>query len=96
MVDKGTAHQVQSYRELALVLAALLGLTTLTVTVSRWDLGVFRIWTAIFIAACKATLVLYFFMKLGRAGKVIGYTFTITIVLLAIFISFIFFDIAYR
>ncbi len=91
-----TVEKLQSYRELALVLGALLVLTAVTVTASRLDLGPLRVWVALLIAAAKATLVLIFFMQIKKAGRAVTYTFAITIVTLAIFISFIFFDIAYR
>lgn len=79
-----------------MVLVGLLCLTAITVAVSRLNLGVFRIWTALLIAAGKATLVLYFFMRMKSAGKAVLYTFAIAIITLATFISWIFFDIPYR
>ena len=91
----GEQHK-ESYRELALVLLALLALTAVTVTVSRINLGGLRIATALTIAAVKATIVLIFFMHMRNAGRVVAVTFVITLVILAIFIGFIFFDIAYR
>ncbi len=96
MTDKGKYNRVESYRDLALVLAALLMLTAITVTVSRMDLGGLRIVAALTIASMKATLVLIFFMHMRKAGKVVAITFISTLIILAIFVGFIFFDIAYR
>jgi len=84
------------YRALALVLAAVLCLTAVTVAVSYLDLGAFKITAALTIAAAKATLVLLFFMGIGKTGKAIPITFITTIVILAVFIGLLFFDIAYR
>ncbi len=84
------------YLTLALVLAALLCFTALTVAVSFLDLGAFKITAALSIAAVKATLVLLFFMGIGRASKAVPITFITTIVILAVFIGLLFFDIAYR
>lgn len=90
---KGYAHP---YRPLALAIAALLCLTALTVSLSRFDLGALKIAAALTIAAVKATLVLLVFMRIGKTGKAVPISFIATIIILAIFIGFIFFDIAYR
>ena len=92
---KKTDHTL-SYGKLVLVLVCLLLLTAITVAVSRFDLGSLNIWAAVLIAAMKASLVLVFFMELKEEGRPIVRTFIITVVLLAIAIGFIFWDVAFR
>jgi len=95
MEAKGT-DQHQTYRELAMVLMALLCLTAITVYVSRIEAGFLKIPVALTIASAKTSLVLIYFMHMKMAGKAVLITFLVTIVTLAVFIGFIFFDIAYR
>ncbi|OHD67431.1 MAG: hypothetical protein A2W19_03105 [Spirochaetes bacterium RBG_16_49_21] len=95
MSDKNT-ESFYSYRGLALILAALLCLTALTIAVSRIDLGPFKIWASLLISAAKSALVLIFFMQIGRMGRAVAVTFIVTLSILAIFIGFIFFDIEFR
>ena len=90
------SNHMLSYRKLFLVLSILLVLTALTVTVSRFDLGALNIWIALGVAAGKCSLVLLFFMNLRKEGRPIVVSFLITIVLLAIAIGFIFWDVAFR
>jgi len=49
---------------LAVTLAALLGLTFLTVAATWADLGALSLWVALLIAVTKATLVVLYFMHL--------------------------------
>jgi cytochrome c oxidase subunit 4 len=95
MEEHAGGHR-QSFLQLALVLAALLALTALSITVSRLDTGSLRILTALSVAAVKTSLVLAFFMHMRQAGRAVAVTFLVTIIILAIFIGFTFFDIAYR
>lgn len=95
MEDSGKENGL-SYPRLALVCAALLCLTALTVWVSRQNLGSMKIAAALSIASVKATLVLLFFMNVRRAGTAVPIAFIATIMILAVLIIFIFFDIAYR
>ena len=74
----------------------LLALTALTITISRIDLGVFNIWAALSIAGAKCSLVLLFFMELKGEGRPIVISFLITVVLLAVVVGFIFWDVAFR
>ena len=53
------------------IFVALLGLTALTVLVSYVDLGPFSTPLALLIAACKATLVILYFMHLREASPLI-------------------------
>jgi len=81
---------------LALVLAGLLVLTTITVAVSTIELGPLKIFAALLIASVKSTLVLFYFMELGHAGRLVKISFVGTILVLACFIGFLFFDVAFR
>jgi cytochrome c oxidase subunit IV len=96
LIERNKNNYEETYRELALVLAALLALTAITVTVSRINLGAFKIAASLTIASVKATIVLIFFMHIRQAGRAIVIAFIVTLVILAIFIGFTFFDIAYR
>ncbi len=85
-----------SYGKLLVVLFLLLVLTTFTVLVSRIDLGALNTWVAMLIAGSKASLVVLFFMHLKYEGKLVKYSFLATLMALAIIISFIFWDVAFR
>jgi cytochrome c oxidase subunit 4 len=93
---KNETEKSHPYRLLVLALAALLCLTILTVTVAQFNIGPLKIVSALTIASVKATIVLLLFMRIGKTGKAVPIAFVATIVILAIFIGFIFFDIAYR
>lgn len=95
-MDASDTYCGLSVGRLALVLAGLLCLTAATVAVARHDTGYLKIAVALAIAAAKACLVLFFFMGLGHAGRAISVALVVTLVILAIFIGFIFFDVAYR
>ena len=95
-MEEHTPDAGLSYGRLALVLAGLLCLTALTVAASRFNTGFLKAGVALAIATAKACLVLFFFMRLGAAGRAVARTLVITIAVLAIFIGFIFFDVAYR
>lgn len=94
VTDKDT-HSL-SYKSLAMVLAALLLLTAVTVAVSYYDFGIFNVPLALAIATTKATLVLLFFMHLRWEGPLINLSFIGTVSFLAIMIGFTFWDVAYR
>ncbi|MDB4433299.1 cytochrome C oxidase subunit IV family protein [bacterium] len=95
MIEASNGH-IQSYKRLLAVLALLLTLTGVTVTVSRIELGALNIWMAIAIASIKSAFVLLFFMHLRYEGRVIRITFLSTICILAVLISFLFWDISFR
>lgn len=84
------------YKTLALVLGALLVLTGVTVGASYVDMGWGNVWIALFIASCKATLVLVIFMHMKFEGRALVISFLSTIFFLAIMISFTFWDVAFR
>ena len=93
--DTGEQH-LMSYTSLALVLAALLVLTGITIWVSHHDLGAFNVPLTLAIASTKVSLVLLFFMHLKYEGRAITLSFVGTICFLAIMIGFIFWDVAFR
>jgi cytochrome c oxidase subunit 4 len=89
-------QHLTSYKTLGLVLAALLVLTGITIGVSSIDLGIFNVFIALGIACIKVSLVLLFFMHLKYEGRAIKFSLIGTICFLAIMISFIFWDVAFR
>lgn len=94
-MESGEQH-LMSYTTLAMVLAALLLLTGVTVAASSFNLGRFNVPVALGIACTKVTLVLLFFMHLKYEGKAIKISFISTICFLVIMISFTFWDVAFR
>ncbi len=86
----------QPYTHLLAVLLGLLSLTGATIAVSRIELGALNIWAAILIASVKSSLVLLFFMHLKYEGRSVKTTFLVTIVTLAVLISFLFWDVSFR
>ncbi len=95
MNEHETEH-VLSYGFLAQILAGLIALTGVTVVVSYIDWGFLNVPIALFVASSKATLVLLFFMHIKFEGMVIKVSFISTMVVLAILISFTFWDVAFR
>lgn len=89
-------EDMTSYGKLLAVLAGLLALTGATVAASRIDVAAANIWMTLLIAAAKASLVLLFFMRLKHEKRMFLYTFLVTILFVAIFIGFLFWDVAYR
>lgn len=89
-------NHIQSYGKLLLVLVGLLCLTVLTVFMSNYDMGPLNVLIALLIASTKGSLVLLFFMHFKYEGPLLKYSFVATLMALAIIISFIFWDVAYR
>lgn len=85
-----------SYGKLLAVLVGLLALTGATVAASRIDVAAANIWMTLLIAAAKASLVLLFFMRMKYEKRMFLYTFLVTILFVAIFVGFLFWDVAYR
>ncbi len=65
-----TREQITPVRTYLLVGAALLILLALTVLAATLDLGPFNTVIAITIAACKALLVILFFMNVRRSSRI--------------------------
>lgn len=89
-------HEPLKYSFLALILGGLLALTVLTFIVSYIDWGFLNVPIALFVASSKATLVLLFFMHIKYEGMAIKVSFISTMLVLAVLISFTFWDVAYR
>ncbi len=95
MNDETTPH-ILNYRVFAYVLMLLLVLTGVTVGMSYLDLGKLNVWVALLIASLKASLVLLFFMHLKYESRMIKISFISTVMVLAVMISFTFWDVAFR
>ncbi|MGE4292931.1 MAG: cytochrome C oxidase subunit IV family protein [Desulfovibrio sp.] len=91
-----SAEHISSYRTLALVLGTLLCLTGLTVWAASMDFGFLNVLVAMTIASTKAALVVFFFMHLKYEAFGLKMMVLAAFVVLAIFIGFTFFDVAYR
>ena len=89
-------EHILPYKFLAQILGGLVLLTGITVAVSYVDWGFLNVPIALFVASSKATLVLLFFMHIKYEGMVIKVSFISTMVVLAIMISFTFWDVAFR
>lgn len=90
------APHIMGYGTLAAVWGALLVLTTITVAVSRIDLGFLNVVAALGVASCKALLVIFLFMHLRYENQVIKGMVFLAFLMLAIAIGFTFFDVGYR
>ena len=95
MNDEKIPH-ILNYRVFAYVLMLLLVLTGVTVGISYIDLGKLNVWVALLIASLKASLVLLFFMHLKYESRTIKISFISTVLVLAVMISFTFWDVAFR
>ncbi|MDD4731497.1 MAG: cytochrome C oxidase subunit IV family protein [Desulfovibrio sp.] len=95
MHSKDEEH-VLGFRPLGLVLAALLLLTGVTVWVTGFDFGFLNVLVAMSVASTKAALVVFFFMHLKYEGRALQLMVLTVFIILAIFIGFTFFDVAYR
>lgn len=89
-------HHIIGYGKLTAVWVGLLVLTTLTVWVSRLDLGIGHVWGALAIASLKSGLVIAFFMHMRYEGRLLRWLLFLALITLAIFIGFTFFDVLYR
>lgn len=91
-----SGEHVSGYGQLALVLGALLCLTALTVWIAGIDFGFLNVVVALGIASIKASLVIFFFMHLKYESPTLKLMVLAVFVILAIFLGFTFFDVAYR
>ena len=89
-------HHIISYRKLTAVWLALLALTALTVSITRMDLGGYKVLAALTIASVKAGLVIAIFMHMKYEGRLLRWLLFLALVTLAIFIGLTFFDVLYR
>lgn len=96
IVDEHESEHQLSYRFLGLILGALIIMTAVTVGVSYVDWGFLNVPIALFVASSKATLVLLFFMHIKYEGMAIKVSFISTVLVVALMISFTFWDVAFR
>lgn len=87
---------VIGYSRLAAVWLALLALTAVTIMVSRLDIGFAHVWGALAIAVVKGGLVIAYFMHMRFEGRLLRGLLFLTLLTLAVFIGFTFFDVSYR
>jgi cytochrome c oxidase subunit 4 len=87
------AHGIGRY---AIVWAALLVFTGLTIWTGRMDLGAANIIIALVIATTKATLVVLFFMHLWDMGGVNRLVFVVSVLFLVVLILGVFGDLMVR
>jgi cytochrome c oxidase subunit 4 len=89
-------HHIVSYRKLTTIWLLLLALTALTVGITRLNLGACKVWGALGIASFKAGLVIAIFMHMRYEAWLLRGLLFVTLITLAIFIGFTFFDVLYR
>ena len=89
-------HHIISYKKLAGVWLALLALTALTVAITRVELGGYKVMGALAIACAKSGLVIAVFMHVKYEGRLLRSLLFLTLVTLAVYIGFTFFDVLYR
>ena len=94
--NKEHTHHIIPLQTYFKVFGALMFLTLLTVLAAKIDLGSFNIVLAMLIAIAKSILVLLFFMHLYYDNKTNLLFFLGSVLFLIIFISFTYFDVAYR
>jgi len=89
-------HNLYPYGTYVLIWCGLLALTGATVTATALRLGAFSIHGAIFIALCKATLVVMFFMNLKQESLIFKVMLGVALVTLATILGLTFVDVSYR
>ena len=78
------------------VWAALLVLTAVTVTVAGLHLGAFSVFSSIAIAAVKASLVLFFFMRLKYEPLIFRVMLLAAVATITVIMALTFADVAFR
>ena len=94
-MNKEATHTVPHILPMKLYLgvgAALIVLTSITVTVSFFNFGPYNLVVAMLVAATKASLVALFFMHLKYDSKLYMVIFLTSVVFLAVFIVLTMFD----
>ncbi|MBZ4644357.1 MAG: cytochrome c oxidase subunit [Deferribacteres bacterium] len=87
---------IVSYKTFVSVWVILMFLTAVTVWIAKIDLGFLNVVAALTVATTKALIVILFFMHLKYENRLFKISVFITFLILAIFIGFTFFDVAYR
>ena len=85
-----------SYKKLTAVWIVLLVLTVVTVAVTRFELGMWKVWTALGIATLKSGLVVAFFMHMKYEPFLLKLLLSVALITLVTFIGLTFSDIYYR
>ena len=93
---QGDNNHGLSTKKCIIVWLALMMLTAITVGVAEVNLGFFHVLVAMAVATIKAGLVILWFMHVKYEGTVVRCMIFIVFTILAIWISFTFFDVAYR
>lgn len=94
--EHGDDGHISSYTQLLGVLVVLLALTGITILSAKQNFGRLNVWIALLIASSKTTVVVLYFMHLKYEKSVFKWMFLTSVFILAIFISFMFWDIGYR
>ncbi len=89
-------HSVIGYGTYVLVWLGLLVFTGLTVALAGFHWGKLSVFSVILIAACKSSLVLYFFMHLKYERPLFRTLVLVAVLTLTVFIALTFVDISYR
>jgi cytochrome c oxidase subunit 4 len=89
-------HHIVSYKKLVGIWLSLLALTALTVTITRMELGGYKVLGALTIACAKAGLVIAVFMHMKYEGALLRWLLFLALFTLAIFIGLTFLDVLYR
>lgn len=94
--DKEKTTHTTSYGELLLLWIGLVVLTGTTLALAGFELGRWVIITALGIASVKSALVMNVFMHLRFEDKVFRVFVLVAVLTFAVFITFTFFDYAFR
>ena len=73
-----------------------MGLTGVTVAVSRLDLGALNVWVALGIASLKSSLVIAVFMHMKYEKPLFKICLAAALIILLLFIGITFLDVLYR
>ena len=96
VVAKAEHSHNESYAMYVMIWLTLLVLTQFTVLAGQMQLGALGIIIASVVTPAKASLVLFFFMHLGKEHLVFKVMFLFAIVTLVFTIAFTFFDYSFR
>lgn len=96
LTEHHNQHHGLSTKVCIKVWLALMILTAITVGVAEVDLGLFHVLVAMLVATIKAGIVILWFMHIKYEGAFIRLMVFIAFFILSIFLSFTFFDVAYR
>ncbi len=84
------------YSRYLMVWLALVVLTGITIMVAGLQVGGWSVFAAIFIAAIKGALVLFYFMHLRYEGALFKVALTVAMLTLAVIMALTFADVSFR